>query len=274
MVATQKQRPQISDRDIIVTLLVAAVTAFGYFFYVLAVRWLQNNPIIVEPLLSNTMLSYFTILSLIGITLRFSWRRGLRIAPGAIIVGLFIWPWLYLSIPIGSAAYVSIPFVGALIATTMEILYRSPERLRQFLTDKHALIGGSFHFILGFGLQVYTRQLWWLNPELGTTGILGGFLLYFMLGLILFSTGALPVILWKRQKLVSPALVTTVWFLWGLYGTWIMRDSLPLSDFTGKQWISLVPYPDYMLHATMLLIALLVVTGGEFLIQKMIDRSL
>jgi hypothetical protein len=87
-------------------------------------------------------------------------------------------------------------------------------------------------------------------------------------GLALVATGAGPVILWNRRRLITPALVTVSWFVWGLSGTWQMRDSLPWGSFEGIQWISLQPYPDYMLQWTVLMIALFVVAGCELLTRK------
>lgn len=92
---------------------------------------------------------------------------------------------------------------------------------------------------------------------------------YLVSGLALVATGAASVILWKRRRLITPSLVTAGWFLWGLYGTWQMRDSLPRGHFEGINWISLRPYPDYMLQWTVLMIALLVLAGSELMTRKM-----
>lgn len=123
-----------------------------------------------------------------------------------------------------------------------------------------ALAAGLLHFILGFSLQLYARQ-----------GLPGGVLIvlaYAVSALGLVATGALPVLLWKRYWLVMPGLATGGWFLWGLYGTWAIRDSLPRGAFSGINWNSLPPYPDYMPKWDLLLGAFVVLAVVELVVRR------
>lgn len=123
-----------------------------------------------------------------------------------------------------------------------------------------ALATGLVHFVVGFGLQLYGRN-----------GLPGAFLIpmaYAVSALGLVLTGALPVLLWVRYRLVLPGVGAVSWFLWGLNGTWTMRRSLPRGAFQGINWNSLPPYPDYMLKWNLLLIAILVLAGAEFLVRR------
>lgn len=123
-----------------------------------------------------------------------------------------------------------------------------------------ALAAGLIHFVMGFGLQLYARQ-----------GLPGFYLV--ILGTALASlglvvTGALPVLLWERYRLVLPGTATVGWFVWGLYGTWAMRRSLPWGAFDGINWNTLPPYPDYVMKVNLLLIVLVILAGVELLVRK------
>lgn len=128
-----------------------------------------------------------------------------------------------------------------------------------------ALAAGLIHFVLGFGLQLYGRQ--------GLPGVVLILLAHGVSALGLVVTGALPVLLWKRYRLVVPGMATGGWFLWGLYGAWTIRDSLPRGAFSGINWNSLPPYPDYMLKWNLLLVALVVLAGAE-LIARRVGRAI
>lgn len=248
----------------------AVLTPIVYLSYVLLIRWLQGHPLKVEPLLSTGMFLYFLVLALTGIIAALSWDWGLRGTPIIAVGGLLLWPWVYLSIPIGNVGYASVPFAGVLLATLVEGVIRYPERLEQLSTGsvgRYALVAGLVHFLLGFGLQIYARRFYWM--DFSFTGRLLMGVVYLVSGLALVATGAASVILWKRRRLITPSLVTAGWFLWGLYGTWQMRGSLPWGHFEGINWISLRPYPDYMLQWTVLMIALLVLAGSELMTRKM-----
>lgn len=245
------------------------LTPLGYLAYVLAVRWLQGNPLYVEPLLSTRMGLYFLVLALTGVLVGLDWNLGLRATSLAAVGGLLVWPWVYISIPIGNVGYVSIPFVCVLFATAVEGSIRFPERFRQFSTGslgRHALGAGLLHFVLGFALQVFARRFFWL--EYTSTGLVLMGVVYVVSGLGLVATGALPVVLWRRGRLVTPGALTTGWFVWGVYGTWKMRESLPWGAFDGISWVSLQPYPDYMLKWTMLMVGLFALGGFEWTIRK------
>lgn len=106
------------------------------------------------------------------------------------------------------------------------------QRFTASRTGRHVLAVGSFHFAVGFSLQVYTRRFYWMDWT-GVANKLLMLLSYIYAGLALVAAGALVVILWRRYRLVGPALATSGWFLWGLYGLWQLRESLPLSNIVG-----------------------------------------
>lgn len=246
----------------------AVLTPAAYLSYVLLVRLLQGHPLSVEPLWSGQMALYALVLALTGVVATLDWYWGIRATPLLAVGGLLVWPWVYLSIPVGNVGYVSIPFAGVLVATVLEGALRFPERVTQLQTGtvgRYALAVGFVHFVLGFGLQVYARRFFWMGYTFPGNLLMG--IVYLVSGLALVATGVLPVILWKRRRLVIPPLVTAGWFLWGLYGTWRMRDSLPWGAFSGINWISFTPYPDYMLQWTVLMVALLALSGGELLLR-------
>lgn len=258
----------------LVPVIAAVLTPVGYLSYALFVRWLQGHPLYIEPLLSTGMFLYFLVLALTGFIATLDWYWGLRGTPILAVGGLLLWPWAYLSIPIGNVGYASVPFAGLLLATLVEGVIRFPgqiERLSTGSIGRYALIAGLVHFLLGFGLQVYARRFYWM--DFSFTGRLLMGVVYLVSGLALVATGAVSVILWKRRRLITPSLVTAGWFLWGLYGTWQMRDSLPWGHFEGINWISLRPYPDYLLQWTVLMIALFVLAGIEYVLMMKMRNS-
>lgn len=247
----------------------AFLTPVGYLLYVLFVRWFQGDPLIITSLLSLEMLLYFLVMALTGTITSLNWGWGLRASSYIAVVGLLVWPWTYTSFPIGSAGYVSVLLVGVLLVTVAEAMIRYPERRDQFLTSsigQYALTVGVLHFLLGFGIQIYARRFYWVEYSFPGNLIMG--VVYVVSGLALVTIGAVSVILWKRRGLILPAILTAGWALWGLYGTWMMRNSLPWGHFQGVLWISLRPYPDYMLQWMVLLVAFLVLAGSELTARK------
>lgn len=122
-----------------------------------------------------------------------------------------------------------------------------------------ALVAGLIHFVLGFGLQLYARQ--------GLPGFYTIILGTALMSLGLVVTGALPVLLWERYRLVLPGVATVGWFVWGLYGTWGIRSSLPWGAFDGINWNTLPPYPDYMMKVNLLLLGLVILACVEVLVR-------
>lgn len=243
----------------------AILTPITYVSYVLVVRRLQGPPLTVEveQLLSPGMLLYFLVLAVTGALATADWYWGLRVTPPLAVGGLLLWPWIYYLSAIGSVGFASIPFVVVLVATFIEGAIRFPGRIERALTGsigRYAILAGLLHFVLGFGLQLYARQ-----------GLPGGvfiMLAYAISALGLVATGAVPVLLRSRHRLLSPAITTAGWFLWGLYGTWTVRDSLPRGASSGINWGGLPPYPDYMLKWTLLIVALLVLAGVELIARR------
>lgn len=247
----------------------AILPPIGHLSYLIAIFWLQGYPISIEPVFSTTMFLYVLGLSLTGSIALLVWNWELQIAPVAALGALLVWPWYYHA-GIGSVDYGALPFVILLIAAGFEGVAKFPERLGEIAsgsTGLYALAAGLLHLVLGFGLQVYTRQFFWMStPTLSGAELMG--LLFIVSGLALVTAGATPVLLWRRERLVSPALMLAGWFLWGIYEAWRVRESLPLGDFVGIDWFFPVPYPDYLLKATILLLLLLAVAGSELAIRR------
>lgn len=256
-------------RGVLAIAMAALLTPVAYLTYLLAVRGFQGHPLTVEPVGSPRMILYFAILSLTGTVAVLGWLWGLRVAPLATVGGLLVWPWVYLLIPIGGPGYVAIPLVGACVLTGLEWgLVRDPSAPgRPHAITGQALAAGIAHLAVGFGLHIYTRRLVLLDPSYGIVGMLLGAITYLVLGVILVGTGALPVILWTRDRLVVPALLTVGWVSWGLYGTWLQRARFPVGQFSAFGWfgVPLRPYPDYMLGIAELLVLLLAVAGIEYI---------
>lgn len=247
---------------------ITLLTPIIYFAYVVSVKWFLEIPLNEEPLLSTMMLLWILVLSLTGGVASLGWVRGLRVGPAVGIGGLLLLPW---GLPpvVGSIGDISFVFVGLLLVAVAEGAVRFPGEVDRLFGDsagRYALAAGLFHFAVGFGIQIYVRRFFWMDASLAGVAIYG--IIYLVSGLALVATGALPVILWKRRRLVTPAILTAGWLLWGLYGTWQLRGALPWGAFEGVDWISLQPSPDYMLQWTVLVIALLVVGGGESLLRS------
>lgn len=252
------------------------LTPAGYLAYVVTVRTVQGYPPKLEPLFSPPMILYYVVLSLTGVIVVLGWRWRLRIAPLATVGGLLVWPWLYLSIPIGSPGYASVPLVAACILVGTEGgLVRDPSAPGSAqVLDGYVFAAGLFHLVAGIGLHIYTRRLILVEPSYGILGMVLGTSIYLVLGSILVVTGALPVIFWNYARLVLPALATVGWFVWGLYGTWLQRGRFPLGEFTGFGWFSipLRPYPDYVIGITELLVLVLAVAGVEYIVRTVVRR--
>lgn len=263
-------RTNLAQIGRLVPILSASVlTPIGYLLYTLAVRSTQGNPLSIEPFASQGMLVYLLVLSLTGAVIVLGWGWGLRFAPVVAISSLLLWPWAYVSVPIGSAAYASLPFVGLVLLTAVEGVFRYPEWVPSPATDvddRYVLAVGLLHFVLGFGLQVYARRFFWMEYSPASALLMGG--IYIISGLALFATGALSVQLWSRRRVVTPAIVTASWFAWGLYGTWTMRAHLPWGQFEGINWMGPTPYPDYLLKWPVLVMALLLSVGTEVIVLK------
>jgi hypothetical protein len=163
-----------------------------------------------------------------------------------------------------SPGVVTIPFVALALSTLVEADRRYPERVRGLLDDRAgrvALAAGAVHFAVGLGLQLAVRRLSWLAGDPLSVALM--WLTYVVSGLGLVAGGALPVLLWRRYDLVSPAAVVVGWVAWAVYGLWSIRAVLPLDAFAGVAWTAAQPYPDYLFQWTTLLVVVLAVAGVE-----------
>jgi hypothetical protein len=258
-------------RQILVVSVPIVLAPVLFELYWIGVYTVLAHPFTVKPLSGAWI--YIGMLGTLATTVILGWRRGLRLAPAATGLGLLIFPWLTLTTEIGGAGYPAWVFVFALLATVIEWEVRAPmgHGVGAFLegtVGRYALTAGFLHLILGFGLQIYVRRLQFADPAYGVTGMVVGSLIYAVTGFILFATGAVPVIAWCRERLVTPAVVTVGWFSWGLSGIFTSGLRFPLGEFTGIRWMHPAPHPDYMLQSTVLLVGVLSVTGLELLLKR------
>lgn len=256
-------------RCIVLLILAAILLPAAYLAYVLYVVPLVVGPTTLQPVSTKYLFVYIVILAEIGVVLAGGWEWGLRIAPVLTIVALLGRPLIVPIRSIGLLGQVAAPFVFMMVVTAVEAATRFPDRTGRFMVvdaaGGAALGVGLLHVFLGLLLQVYVRRLYWLDASL--PGILLAPVVYAIAGAGLFATGAIPVILWSRNRLLTPGLLTIGWFLWGVYGIWT-RSGIPLSEFSGINWIALKPHPDYMLQWMMLLVGILFLTGCEFAIHR------
>jgi len=257
------------------TIVVPAVaTPILFHWYWMAVYVLLDHPFTVSPISRPETWVSIAMLGILGSGVVLVWRLGLSVSPAVTSGGLLVLPWLTPTTEVGGPGYPAVVFVGALLLAVTEWQVRDPgggEIGKPFEepVGQYALIAGFAHFILGFGLQIYVRRLQFVDPVYGPSGIVLGLLIHVVTGLVLFTTGALPVIGWARARLVTPAAVTGGWFIWGVYGIWTHWHRFPLGDFAGVQWMYREPHPDYMLQSTVLLVAVLFVAGAEALAHRL-----
>lgn len=256
-------------RRVVLLALTAILTPTGFLAYVLFVQPVLTEPSTIRPASSKFLLFYILILSEIGVVVLGGWRWGLRVAP-ILTVGVLLGRPLVMPIRVvGRLGQVAIPFVFMVVVTTAEAAIRFPDRVGRRLfvetAGGFALGFGLLHLFLGLLLQVYVRRLYWLDSSLPGPILFG--VIYSIAGFGLVVTGALPVVLWSRNRLLTPGLLTVGWFLWGVHGIWT-RSGIPLSEFAGINWMALEPHPDYMLQWTMLLVGILFLTGCEFAIRE------
>ncbi|MFD1588869.1 hypothetical protein ACFR9U_17975 [Halorientalis brevis] len=251
-------------------LLIAAVgTPLAYLLYQFMLRSVQGyTQLVTLPQLTPTLFLGFLVLGVTGALALLTWNLGFRIAPIAAFGAVLSVPWLYFGPPI-NLGYSTLPFGTLSLVIGVEGTIRFRERTPEIVTDKTGWIAvgaGLLHFALGFGLQVATRQLFWLDNSFPSVLLMG--FIYVVSGIALVVAGALPVILWRRYRLVTPAVATVSWFTWGLYGIWVRWNALPLSEFTGIGWGNFTPHPDYLLKWTGLMIVLLAGVGAELVLRE------
>lgn len=255
-------------RRVLLLAVAAVLTPAGVLRYHRFVRQLQGDTLYVHPPGSTLLYLYMVLVALIGGLAVLGWVWELRAAPIIAVAGFLVWPWYYFPQfrPVGD---IVVLFVAVLAVTGVEGILRFPDRVGRMLfveaAGVSALSVGVLHFLLGFALQVYVRELSWV--DLPPLRLLTAGIVTVVCGLGLVATGALPVIFWSHYRLVTPTFLTAGWFVWGVYGIWT-RSGLPLSAFSGIRWTALRPHPDYLLQWTMLMVGLLVLASGELAVQK------
>lgn len=266
---THTESTPFSDREIRRLLSAAVVTPLGYLAYQLTLWSMQGYPQLVElPPLTLDLFLGLLVLGVTGAIAMLTWNRGFRVAPVAAFGALLGVPWLYFG-PLINLGYSTLPFVALLLVIGVEGAIRFRERIPEVVTGQTRRVtlgAGLLHFVLGFGLQMYARRLFWLDYSFPSVLLMG--FIYVVSGIALVVAGALPVVLWRRFRLVTPAVATISWFAWGAYGIWLRWESLPLGHFAGIGWGNFTPHPDYLLKWTGLMIVLLVGAGAELAMRR------
>lgn len=129
---------------------------------------------------------------------------------------------------------------------------------------KYVFVFGFLHLAIAVAVELYV-----LVPELLVTPYTGYhnivlWAIWIASAVAVFVLGGVPVVLWCRDRLVTPAVVTVGWVSWGLWGVWRMREHLPKDAFSGGiGFFSWTPYPDYLLRWPHLAVLIVVVVGVE-----------
>lgn len=260
----------LSKREIRRLISAAIVTPLGYLAYHLTVWTFQGYTHLVElPRLTSDLFLGFLVFGITGALTVLTWSRGFRAAPVAALGTLLGVPWLYVGTLIINLGYATLPFVALLLVIGIEGAIRFRGQIQGVFTRRTrriALAAGLLHFVFGFGLQMYARGLFWLDYSFPSVLLMG--FIYIVSGIALLVAGVLPVVLWSRYRLVTPAVATVSWFIWGVYGIWLRREALPLGAFTGIGWGNFTPHPDYLLKWTGLMVILLMGAGTELVMQR------
>jgi hypothetical protein len=209
----------------------------------------------------------FTVVTgaLVGLSRR--WNLSVTSAVGVVVT--LAAPWLLPTATWPDSGHSVVAFVLTGLALIVEADLRRSERTEHLLTDdagRTALAVGAVHFGVGFTIQEFVRRFVLFSGELYWLVIV--WCLYVIAGLGLLATGTLPVLLWQRARLLTPALATGSWFLWGLTGLWEMQAVLPLSSFSAVAWASAYPYPDYLLQWPPLLAVSLILAAVEWTVRE------
>lgn len=241
---------------------VAVLAPAVYLPCLVAVQELEHGSVIVQSWFE--VVAFAVVVSVVGVVGLLAWRWRLRVTPVATILALGAWPWVVSSRPIWNRGYVYPLFVAVGFVLAVEAAVRRRRRVTTLL-DRPAIAVGLAHVFVGFLLQMAVRSLSFSSQwvvVLMWTVILSA------VALVLFATGALPVVFWRHERLIAPAVVAAGWFAWGVYDIWTWRESLPLTAFQSVQWAALEPAPDYAYQSTTLLLVLLVVAGGEYVLRE------
>jgi hypothetical protein len=269
---------RFDTRTEIVAALIPILAPVAYLAYALGVKWVQGAPHeAVYELSSFRTGVYAVMLGLLGATVVIARNQGYHVSAWATVGVLLAVPWLELSTTVPAVGYLSVVFVGALIATGVEFAY---DRFRRgnassLVTGigRYGILAGFGHLAVGLGFHVHVWRFHAFDSGYGVAGIALAVLLHVVLGSILFATGALPVVLWRRERLVLPAMATVTWATWGIYGTLTSGLFFPLGDSTGLQFFGgFEPHPQYMIGITELLVVVLAVAAVEYLARTTVGR--
>lgn len=257
------------------SILAAAILTPPIFLgYATGVRLLRNRPADFGPLLSVDGGLLIFLLALLGSLAVVMWTSGLRVAPIVGFGSLLLVPWL-LYTGRHAAAEVLLPVTVLMLIASGEWAIRRPRSGRKVLREKlgrNELTVGLSHLVIAAALQWQSRGLAWLDYSV--SGVFIGSVVYFVSACAIFVIGVLVVVAWRHHSLILPALASLGWVMWGIFG-WMRGYSLPgsPSDLGAVHWVTLQPYPDYMLKWVMLLLAIAGVAVLELGLRSGVKKS-
>ncbi len=209
------------------------------------------------------VLRFVVAVAVVGVlvSLALRWRlRGAVVTTGFVLV---VFPWLGPSASSVDAGSGHMLLVVAAVALAVEAALRRHRQVVALL-DRAAVAAGIAHVLVAFLVQMAVHPV---NFSLVWVVVLLWGVIYSVVALILFATGALPVVLWRRGHLVTPAVAAVGWFSWGVYEIWRARESLPLTDFQAIRWTVPQPHFDYAFQSSTLLLVILIVAGLEYALR-------
>lgn len=185
----------------------AVLTPVVYFAYVVAVWGFDSLRVGSDPVLETT--GFVLVLGVMGVLCLAAWRWRLYGTPLVTALFLLWWPWFGggLNLDYG-VSY--LPFVGASVLLAAEAAIHRSRRVAALL-DRTAIAVGLAHALVGILVQMTVRPLSF-SPVWSIVLMWGAILS--VVALILFATGALSVVFWRRERLIVPLLAVAGWFAW------------------------------------------------------------
>ncbi|MFB6176812.1 MAG: hypothetical protein ABEI99_06660 [Halobaculum sp.] len=193
-----------------------------------------------------------------------AWHWRLR---ATAVVGLIVTVALTRLLPssLPRPSHAATVFAVTVMVFLIEADRRYPERTSELFEGAvgvRATAAGLGHFAVGFILQMLTRGFSLFSGLDGWTVLVWG--VYVVSSVGLAAMGALSVLLWDRERLVSPSLVTLGYLSHGVARIWQNWESLPITRATAVAWIDPTATVEYLFQWTPALASLLFLAAVEW----------
>jgi hypothetical protein len=197
-----------------------------------------------------------------------AWRWRLR---ATVVVGLAATVAVTRVLPssVPSPSHAAIVFAVTVIAFLIEADRRYPERTSELFEGPvgvRATAAGLGHFAVGFVLQMLTRGFSLFSGLDIWTAVMWGTYVVSSVGLAVM--GALSVLLWHRDRLVTPTVVTLGYFCFGVVRIWQNWTYLPNTRATAIAWIDPTATVEYLFQWTPALAFLFLVAATEWVTRR------